>query len=149
METKTTSGFFVSMIFIILFIFNAGGVYSQEQKIDTIMNHYKDPAYLKYQAKRNMGIGLIAGGAILTGTGVAIFVSATHETVTWDHTSPIGKFIAGVLISVVGVAGLVSGTVTTAVNSSRMTEYKKKPGGLSFDIKCTLEQQGISLVYRF
>jgi len=117
---------------------------------DTIPDKKKEELYYQNRELRNIGLGFVIGGAVVTGLGLAILIPAAQEwhlfssSPEWAHD----QLKSGAIITAIGAAGLITGTILAAVGGTKMKRYQIKHG-ISLDFKCTPDQKGLSLVYRF
>jgi hypothetical protein len=204
MKTKTLFGYWGSLIFTILFLFNTEGVFSQQviklkngkkyianiksqsddtlvfqllskpkvtqwvlmndvdniknlstgRKIilaDTIPDKKREELYYQNRELRNIGLGFVIGGVVVTGLGLALFIPAASEDFKLFSKSPDwahDQMVSGAIITAIGAVGLLTGTILAISGSTKMKKYSMKHG-FSLDFKFTPEQKGLSLVYSF
>lgn len=105
-----------------------------------------DETYMHYKRSTTTGVALLSTGAVIGIIGVAGYTSIE------DHVEDVDAF-TGTVFSVIGMmagtALFVSGTIIAIVGSANMQAYKQKLHGFSFDLKCTPQQKGLAVVYRF
>ena len=103
----------------------------------------------KYAHYLKMTIGgpiLFASGGILTGLGIAGLVSLSDEHD--DELTKGARAFCGI-VTAVGIVGVIAGIAMTVSGATNVQKYKEKLNGFSFDLKCTPQQKGIVIAYRF
>ena len=103
-----------------------------------------DKEYWKYKRNCTTGGILMGTGVVLGFAGLAGW-SGTHKA---DNADQFLGATFSVMGMVIGTGLFVAGGIILAVNASNLTVYKNEHG-LSLDLKCTPQVQGISLAYRF
>jgi hypothetical protein len=134
-QTKDTVKYFLESNPDITYIETMNNIYkitpveSTEGYIPDSLKDNKDyMKYLHYKRVTTSGIILMPLGAVIGGIGVA--------------------FSGGLTIGLGG--GLfITGIIKTISGSVKMHKYKDKLKGFSLDLKCTPQEQGIVVVYRF
>ena len=111
---------------------------------ETMKPDLYDKEYWKFKRGTTTGGILMGTGAILTFAGAAGW-SATHNA---DNPDQVLGAAFSVIGMVMGTGLFITGAIVLAVNSSNLSAYKRQHG-LTFDIKCTPQVKGVSLVYRF
>jgi hypothetical protein len=119
--------------------------------VDTIPDKKREELYHQNRELRNIGLGFVIGGAVVTGLGLVLFIPAASEdfklfskSAEWAHD----QMVSGAIITAIGAAGLLTGTILATVGGTKMKKYSMKHG-ISLDFKFTPGQKGLSLVYRF
>jgi hypothetical protein len=105
-----------------------------------------DKTYLRYKKITNTGIVLSATGVVVGGLGIALLASSYENNDDLDQA--FGAFFS---MLVIGIGGgiFLTGIVFTVAGSAKMATLKKNLHGFSFDLKCTPQVKGVSVVYRF
>jgi hypothetical protein len=119
---------------------------------DTIPDKKKEELYYQNRGLRNIGIGFVIGGAAVTGLGLALLIPAASEgkilstspSPEWAHN----QLVSGAIVTAIGAAGMITGTIMAIVGSTNMKKYVLKQE-ISLDIKCTPGHMGLTLVFRF
>jgi hypothetical protein len=127
--------------------------YKQTKSIplDTIPDERKKELYLHYRQIRNIGMGFLIGGAIVTGLGLGVLIPAATEihiigsTPEWADD----QAIQGIILTGIGGLGLITGIVMTIKGSVEMKKYTPGHDKVSFDLKFSPGQTRVTLVYRF
>jgi hypothetical protein len=120
---------------------------------DTIPDIRKEEIYYQSRELRNLGVGFVIGGAVVTGFGLALLIPAASEyhifskssSPEWAHD----QLISGVIVTTIGGAGLLTGIILSTVGGSKMKIFSIKHHGISVDFNSTPGQQGLSFVCRF
>lgn len=181
MKAKTVFGFWGSLIFTILFLFNSEGVFSQQiiklkngkkymatiksqsddtlvyqllskpkvtqwvlmnevddiknfgpdnkdNMADTIPDIKREELYYQCRALRNIGLGFVIGGAVVTGLGMALLIPAAAE---WNILYPStdwakDQMLSGIIITAIGAAGLLTGTILAITGAQKWQNIQRK-----------------------
>jgi hypothetical protein len=108
----------------------------------------------KFKKMRNGGIAMTIGGAVLTAVGIASVSNADwHQETDYNgnqqYTTNDGSAVAGMFAIAGGVTLVSGGIVLAIIGNNKMKKYQQKLNGLSFNFKCTPQQKGFVLSYRF
>jgi hypothetical protein len=119
--------------------------------VDTIPDKKREERYYQNRELRNIGLGLVIGGAVVTGLGLALFIPAASEEFQMFSSAEWAQdqMISGAIITAIGGAGLLTGIILSTAGSTKMKKYSKKHHEIYLDFKCAPGQQGLSLVCRF
>jgi hypothetical protein len=104
---------------------------------DNTMNNTDYKKYLHYKRVFISGIVLMPIGAVLFGLGA------------FSSTSDINSGMSRAFAIGLGGGLFITGAIKAIAGSAKMNKYKEKLHGFTFDLKCTPQQQGIAVVYRF
>jgi hypothetical protein len=147
-QTKDTVKYFLETNPEITYIEKMNNIYkiipveAPDKYIPDNLSDNKDyMMYLHYKRVTTSGIILMPVGAVIGGIGVALSVFVLGP--------PTGAMIFSAFMIGLGGGLIITGIIKTISGSVKMYKYKKRLPGLSFDLKCTPQQQGISLIYRF
>ncbi len=108
----------------------------------------------KYTTMRNVGIGLTAGGAVLTTTGIILMVQGLSEVVEddpWDdefNTEGIWKLYSGYAALSVGVIALGGGGTLWGIGAAKKSKYESRLNRISLEMSPDMRKV-VSLTYRF
>lgn len=145
-QTKDTLKYFLESNPSVILIETANNIYkitpveSMKGYIpDSLKNNEDYMKYLHYKRVTNSGFILIPVGALIGGLGTALAFSA----------SDLGVGIMAAFAMGLGGGLIITGIIKSIAGSVKMQKYKKKVQGFSFDLKCTPEEQGIVVAYRF
>lgn len=138
--------------------FRYGSTLKPENDKDLSLNQVYQDKIKQYTKMKNTGIGLGAGGAIITVVGIFLASNADWEQVenedsmnsnntTYNTTS--GSGIAGVLCIIGGVSMGVTGIILGTIGSNNVKKYQNKLKKVSVNISYTQKQRGFTLAYRF
>jgi hypothetical protein len=109
----------------------------------------------EFYRKRIDGYSVMqAGGIVMTIAGAGVTTAGFLE---WSKMgdedpktgSPLGEFITGGFLIIVGVPLLAGGTTLGVIGSVKKKIYKNKLKNLSFNLKYNNYERGLVLRYRF
>lgn len=115
---------------------------------DTTFLLLKDKTYLRYRHNINTGMGLAAGGGVVTVVGIVLLSSAQLKGEDLGFSYFTEKF-SGLILTCLGGGLLLTGAILAITASVNMQDYKSNHHGFSFDVKYNPNFKGVSLVYRF
>jgi hypothetical protein len=121
----------------------------------TLTLHAQDQKKYLYQSKihsytnmKNAGIGMTAGGAILSIIGISTMSSALNTDPDMETDEGLSKFTNGYLVTVLGVAVTGGGVTLWAIGGSKKRSYTEKLNALSLQLKPAPTQM-LALSWRF
>lgn len=107
----------------------------------------------RYRNMRNVGIGLGAGGAVLTTVGIVMLSNAdwvedpsASGTYTTDDT---GSAAGGIFCLVTGIPLLSTGAILGGISNYKLRQYQRKLKGMTLNFKYTRHHRGVALTYCF
>ncbi len=119
---------------------------------DTLPEKGKEELYLSNKNLKNIGVGFEIGGAIVSGAGLVLIIPAALKDFNHVTSNPgwvKEQLTGGIIVCVIGAAGLLTGIILASTANSKMKRYSIKHHKLAFDFNFTPTQKGLSLVYRF
>lgn len=145
-QTKDTLEYYLASNPNVKYIETANNIYkitpveSKKGSIpDSLKNNEDYMKYLHYKRVTNSGLILIPVGVLIGGLGTALAFSASDPGV-----GIMAAFAMGL-----GGGLIITGIIKSIAGSVKMHKYKNKVNGFSFDLKCTPQEQGMVIVYRF
>ena len=103
------------------------------------------------RAKGNIAmgaIGIVVGSGLLIG-GLVMTTNSDNPSDFGETIEVAGNTVLKVALCVVGGAVAITGIAITIVNSTKLTEYKSKLGGVSLQVISSPRLSGLSLTYKF
>lgn len=132
------------IISILLVVFASHiSVQAQDQKKQLYLRKVE-----KFTTMRNAGIGLTIGGSVLTILGISTMSNAVAEDPNLYTDESNSKFLAGYLVTALGVTAAGGGITLWAIGGSKRRSYLNKLNSLSLNLKPGHNQM-LSLSYRF
>lgn len=132
------------IICILLVVFASPiSVQAQDQKKQLYLRKVE-----KFTTMRNAGIGLTIGGSVLTILGISTMSNAVAEDPNLYTDESNSKFLAGYLVTALGVTAAGGGITLWAIGGSKRRSYLNKLNSLSLNLKPGHNQM-LSLSYRF
>jgi hypothetical protein len=112
-----------------------------------------DAKIASFQRLKGTGIGLIIGGAIMSGIGIGMIASAGGQTYyeTNSNGETSGDLTGGVgaVITAIGIPMCIAGIIITPIGARKANEYKlrKKQQNCQFSLR--VRPKAVELVYNF
>jgi hypothetical protein len=132
------------IISILLVVFASQiSVQAQDQKKQLYLRKVE-----KFTTMRNAGIGLTIGGSVLTILGISTMSNAVAEDPNLYTDESNSKFLAGYLVTALGVTAAGGGITLWAIGGSKRRSYLNKLNSLSLNLKPGHNQM-LSLSYSF
>jgi hypothetical protein len=112
-----------------------------------------DAKIASFQRLKRTGIGLIIGGAIMSGIGIGMIASAggqtSYETNSNGETSGDLTGGLGAVIASIGIPVCIAGIIITPIGAKKANEYKLRKKQQNCQISLRVRPKAVELVCNF
>lgn len=123
--------------------------------VDIILPDFDIHNFARYQHNRNVGIGLMVGGAVVGVGGMTMFAfsfvkkDGSGEHYFSDNPRPALAIIGGG-VTLLGTAALTTGTAMTIINSIKLNKWRSNmPGHRMGSVDLISNDNGIGFAFNF